>query len=133
MSTVITLNGKIRAQIRCSSYQVSSRFGINNFFGLHTTYPHCIKVLFEIGLCHYELLLCWLTKTDYDIWCEELTVIVCFVNGNDVLQKQPTTEATQYLYKLPTNLSPYDINTTSESFTMRQGNCYFKQCLLIKL
>ena len=42
-------------------------------------------------------------------------------------------EATQYLYKLPTNLSPYDINTTSESFTMRQGNCYFKQCLLIKI
>lgn len=102
-------------------------------YGLHTTYPHCIKVLFEIGLCHYELLLCWLTKTDYDIWCEELTVIVCFVNGNDVLQKQPTTEATQYLYKLPTNLSPYDINTTSESFTMRQGNCYFKQCLLVKI
>lgn len=102
-------------------------------YGLHTTYPHCLKLLFEIGLCNYELLLCWLTKSDYDIWCEELTVIVCFVNGSHVLPKPTTTETTQYLYKLPTSLSPYDINTNFDSFTILQGNCYFKQCLLIKI
>ena len=100
--------------------------------GLHTLYPYCLKLQFQIHSSKYEVLLCWVVKSDYDAWMDEMTVMIDFVNGeND--SNSASVDMVEYLYKLPPKISPFDVLTSSPDFLTQKQNCYFNDCFMIKV
>lgn len=100
--------------------------------GLHTRYSYCLKLQFQIHSSKYEVLLCWVTKSDYDNWLDALTVIIEFVNGTDDA-RSASVDMIEYLYRIPEKLSPYDVQTNSPNFWKQKENCYFSDCYMIKV
>ncbi|KAL6452727.1 hypothetical protein SBY92_000067 [Candida maltosa Xu316] len=104
--------------------------GTSSPYGMHSTYQYCVKLSFEIETCKYEILLCWLTKQEYDVWVDELTVLIDFVNNNDNTTKSEV-DTIQYLYRLPVELSCYD--TPVETYLSSEDTCYFGDCIVINI
>ncbi|RCK55380.1 hypothetical protein Cantr_04292 [Candida viswanathii] len=100
--------------------------------GLHTMYPYCVKLQFQIGYRKFEALLCWVVKSDYDIWIAELSVIIQFVNQCEA-PLSTSLDMIEYLYRIPPDMSPCDVQTSSPNFSREKENSYFNGCYLIEV
>lgn len=96
--------------------------------GLYTTYPYSTKILFESGSFHYELMLLFILKKEFDIWKNFLTTLIDFVNGPSVLNFSHSDFQPLLVY--PQSMTPFKISPKIFTKALVENQYYDKKKFL---
>lgn len=102
--------------------------------GLYTNYPYSVKIAFEDNFCLFEILLCFITRIEYDVWQENLQLLINYVNGPYKMDYSSSFARNKMVTMYPDGISPYDISLSKTSnYTKFKKYCYFRTPISINV
>lgn len=102
--------------------------------GLYTNYPYSVKIVFEDNFCFFEILLSFITRIEYDVWQENLQLLINYVNGPYKMDYSSSFARNKMVTVYPDSISPYDISLSKTSnYTKFKTSCYFRNPISINV